>query len=109
MDPVRFIQVYTVRLASASDGPRAEIVHGKTGIGRRIREALGQAGTAVAKVEKSTVSQGRVFPGTVRTPPVLRGEEKDRMVEDAIGEVRRKQYDPSTLWTGGSKLDSGGV
>ena len=53
------------------------MVHGKVGLGERLRGALEQAATGI--VEKSVISQGRVFPGRVEVPPaVLSEEEKEK-------------------------------
>ena len=41
----------------------------------------------------------------------LRAEEKERRkrIRSVIEEVKKKERDPDTIWTDGSKLDSGGV
>lgn len=98
---------FATRLASAPQGPHRDIFYGRTGIGERLREALGQA--AVGTVKRSTLSQGRAFPGTVDIPPAVSGEDKKKMIEAAVEEARGFERDPDTIWTDGSRLASGGV
>ena len=47
---------FAIRLASAARGPHAGLIHAATGLGKRLRESLGKAATATARVERSTVS-----------------------------------------------------
>ena len=71
-----------MRLASSSGGPHGEVFRRGVGLGSRLREVLGQAVKGV--VEKSIMSQGRVFPGGAHvTPLVVSGEEKEERVEAA--------------------------
>ena len=90
---------FAIRLASATDGPHAVVIHGRTGLGKRLRGTLGQATTA--RVERSVISQGRVFPGSIEIPPALRGEEKGSRMEAATRKARRQGHDPGTVWTAG--------
>ena len=82
-----------------------------TRIGGRLQEALRPAATGT--VERSTLSQGRVFPRVVCIPlAVSAGEKEDQReqrVEAAAGGARRFDRDPDTIWTDGSRLDNRGV
>lgn len=96
-----------VRLASATDGPQTRVIQATTGLGKRLRESLGPA--ASARVERSVISQGRVFPGLVEVPPVCKTEDRDSMTKAAILGARRQERDPGTVWTDDSRMESGGV
>ena len=60
------------------------------------------------RVEVSKVSTGISFPGGVELPPAWEKEEKEYGVRAAIEEAGKKERDPDTIWTDGSKLESGG-
>ena len=68
-------------------------------------------GLAGQDVEASGIGLGRTFPGLVELPPVCgKGkEEKEERVRVFADMAREKERDPDTIWTDGSKLDSGGV
>lgn len=67
-----------------------------------------QAARVAAKVGESVISQCRVFPGPVEIPPAPRGEERENMIEAAMARARFHEHDRDSLWTDGSRLDSGG-
>ena len=83
------------------------MVRTATGLGRRLRETLGQE--KGARIESSTISLGRSFPGTVGLPPVCRREEREEAIRIAMERANEKEQDPDTIWTDGSRLGSGGV
>ena len=62
-------------------------------------------------MEGSIVSQGKIFPGRVDLPPTYRKQDKDKgeSTRAAIEGAREYKRDHDTIWTDGSKLDSGGV
>ena len=100
---------FATRLASAPSGPHAEVVHGETGLGRRLRESLGQAAMATATVEGTVIGQGRTFPGQIVIPPVPGKEDKEDRIEAAIKDAKRQEHYQDTMWTDDSGLSEGGV
>lgn len=63
-------------------------------------------------VERSTIGQGRTFPGELRIPPAVTDEDEDqkkKKVENAVKEAQQFCRDPNTIWTDGSRLVNGGV
>ena len=63
-------------------------------------------------VEICRASQGRVFPGEVHVPPLVRGEsdeEKEERIAEAVREARTFEYCVDMIWTDGSRTSHGRV
>lgn len=58
-------------------------------------------------MEKSVLSQGRIFPGGVEISPLVSGEEKEERAMAAMEEARGQEKDSDTIWTDGSRLADG--
>ena len=112
--PVAFLQ-------AEGGGPTAGDLRDQAGLddtGGRIRVCYGQppdwdggsaGGFVRQRVEVSSISLGRSFPGVVELPPECVREEMEEQVRAAIERPTEKEKDPDTIWTDGLRLESGGV
>ena len=103
-------EAFAIRPASTTPGPHTELLRAKTGLGQRVGRLVGPEG-GVQKVEASRVGLGRSFPGdvTLEIPPAWKKEEKEERAREAMEEAIKKELDPNTIWTDGSRLDNGTV
>ena len=106
-------EAFAIRLASTTPGPHTSLLRGtpSSGLGQRIRGLIGQD-ILGQRVEVSRISASMSFPGGIELPPVWRKEEKEEREEGvraAMEKAKEKEQGPDTIWTGGSKLEGGGV
>lgn len=101
---------FALRLASAQSGPHHNLIRQQTTLGHRLRTALGP-GIDIDSIERSGLSQGQNFPGTVHRPPVVKGEirEEEERIERATGKAKGFDRNPNTVRKDGSRLEQGGV